>query len=430
MRKDKKVGENEDIQSISKVFYGQKEELDKIDQILDDISKKGMKQEDKLDALFAQVEELCDDTGVVLSNRYNVKHSAKDEKDIEPPIPTSDISWDSLVESYSEIDVNFDASLDDLLPPEVVAQIENNFDSPLSREPWDKWGDYLIVVVAGLTGAIFDLLLNHKFLDREDIHKNISHPKHSIDFHGVGGNKHRIVGAGHDLFRFNEARQMLIDGEFRAKYGGSEIISRVFKYNGDLKVFDIIPADQATNALLTHWFADFFSKRSLPIPGFSYLNQNEGRLFEFVKKSYENGLNLRSVLSNLSGVVLTEIIMTLYLMINRFRKDVPKWYRLSKNPKHHEMYLLSHTINMAVNVGKIVVTKNVFAINVPAIMAIIKHLFPVIADFRRRYSSKNIFIRNKEILDGNWDNIEQYVSRDIGEHQIITNFLSGPPIHV
>jgi len=429
MEKDDFLENHKDKTSeIAGVLKGQKVKLDGIETNANDLEQSRSEVSSKLDGLIKQAEGLCEDVGIDMPERRPVLHLIKTDEIV--PV-TYELTWDTLVNEYKEEDsLFFDTSLDELLPPEIIQQIENDFNAPLNREPWIKWGDYIAVVVAGLSGAVFDLLLNHGVLFNEDIHKSINHKRHPVDFPIGGGSAHRTIGAGHDLLRFGEARQMLINGKFEAVFRGKKIFSDTYKYAGEIHKYSNIPEGQATNVLLMHWFADFFSKRSLPVPGLSYLVEQPGRIADFAIEAYENGFNFRSLLSNISGVLLTKLILTIYLMISRYANKVPRWYALSGETKHHEMFIVAHATNLAVNVGKIVVTQNVFALNVPAVMAVIRHLIPVIGDYRRRRSPKVICERNRTILDDNWGVLEKYVIEEIKNEVAIKDFLSGEPIKV
>ena len=337
-------------------------------------------------------------------------------------------AWAAIVEQYRQEEPSA-VSLDELLPPEVVTEIDRAFEGPVRREPWDRWKDHLMVGAAGIVGALFDLLLSHRLLNRPDIHSSIKHSRHAIDF-PVEGGVHRVIGGGHDLFRFAEARQMIIDGTFSAKYRGGFITSSIYRYGGREFPYTRVPEEAATNALLTHWLADFFSTRSLPIPGWSFLTQDSDRLASFAIQSYQAGLNLRSLLSNTSGVLLTGMMLRLYTYIGQFARTGKIDPFLWKNIKYQEMCLVAQSINLLVNLGKVAVTKNLFAINVPAIMAVIRHAIPVLKDARRRRSPLAIVDRNRALLDERWSGIDELAAADARESPVVNRLLGGPELRV
>lgn len=336
------------------------------------------------------------------------------------------VSWDELLKNAnfsSESIYDFDA----LLPPDVVVQIEQLFNRSVERERWIKWDDYLVMAASGLAGAIFDLILN-KGLFQQTIHDGIPHKRHAIDFPLAGGSKHRVIGAGHDLFRFAEARQMLIEGRFEAVFRGGRIFSTHYKYAGIMKPYVKIPEEASTNVLIMHWIADLFSKRSMPIPGWSYLTEDNDRLADFALKSYENGMNLRMLVANLSGVALTGLILRVYFLV-RLYVTTGK-VEFTSSPKFHEMALAAHSVNVLCNAGKVAITQNVFAINVPAIMAVIRHLIPVLLDLQRRHSGAAILKRNRLQLDGKWQELDEYYAAEAQAMSSTRLLLSGPTLKI
>ena len=301
-----------------------------------------------------------------------------------------------------------------------------SFDTPtVEREPWIRWDDHIAVGAAGLAGGLFALFLNHGLLNRPDLHKKIPHPRHAIDF-PLGGHDHRVVGAGHDLFRFAEARQMLIEGKFEALFRRSYAKATFYRYGGQTFPYDNIPEEAATIALLTYWLANFFSTRSLPIPGWSFLTQNNDGVADFAIAAYRSGLNLRSLLSNFSGVLLTGIMLRLYTYLRQFldtgRIDPFLW----KDVKYQEMCLVAQSINLLMNLGKVAVTKNVSAINPVAIMAVIRHAIPVIRDAQRRRSPIAIMERNRGLLDQRWEELEVLAAEQVKTSDAFGRLVSGP----
>ena len=408
------------------ILGGQKRELDRLSENCDGAERSQHDQAQDLDDLTERASRLLKRAGAQDVNQPVTK-VVRDEKQRDPvadgPAPT----WEEMVARYSDDDLLV-SSLDDLLPSSVVKQLEKELEKPVQREKW-KRSDYIAVAAAGMAGALFDLLQNHKLLLRPDLHEKIPHRKHAIDF-ALGGNTHRVISGGHDLLRFAEARQMLIEGKYQALFRGEHSFATFYRYGGKEFPYEKIGENAATIALLTHWLADFFSKRSLPVPGWSYLTQKDGRLADFAYKSYKAGLNVRSVLSNLSGVALTGFILRLYTYIQQYSTTQRADFFLWKNLKYQEMCLVAQSINLLVNAAKVAVTQNFYAINAPAVLACVRHMIPVIRECRQRSSPLAISKRNRELLNHGWEEFDAHVRNGARESSEMKKLLAGPELVV
>lgn len=111
----------------------------------------------------------------------------------------------------------------------------------------------------------------------------------------------------------------------------------------------------------THMIADFCSSTSLPIPGFSLLTHWPDRDVEaFAMKLYKNGMNLRTMALQGIPVAFTEIMMRLYV---HFRYKDSQYTESQIDHKRNKLLLISHGITAAVNIGKVIITKNPARLN-------------------------------------------------------------------
>jgi hypothetical protein len=413
---------DQDRKDLLRVQAGQRRAADDLADGMNQLEASQDEDADDLDELMARANAMLDELGV----EANEPDPAPSPPLAPPHRPTTPPDWDSLLERYRAEPLPPEG-FDGLLPPDVIEEIDHAFTRSVERAPWIRWGDFIAVGAAGLAGGLFDLFLNHGLLNRPDLHQKILHPRHAIDF-PLGGHDHRVVGAGHDLFRFAEARQMLIDGKFEALFRGHYTKATFYRYGGQTFPYDKIPEEAATIALLTHWLADFFSTRSLPLPGWSFLTQNNDGVADFAIQAYRSGLNLRSLLSNFSGVLLTGTMLRLYTYLRQFldtgRIDPFLW----KDIKYQEMCLVAQSINLLMNLGKVAVTQNVFAINPVAIMAVIRHAIPVIRDAQRRRSPIAIMERNKGLLDQRWEELEVLAVEQAKASEAFGLLASGPAL--
>ena len=124
------------------------------------------------------------------------------------------------------------------------------------------------------------------------------------------------------------------------------------------------------------------------------------------------------------------MILRIYTYIRQFAATGKIEPFLGKNMKYQEMCLAAQSINLLVNAVKVAVTSNLFAINVPAIFAVIRHAIPVFRDIRRRRSPIALLDRNRELLDHRWNEIESAAAAEAQESKEVQKLLRGPTLHV
>jgi hypothetical protein len=154
-----------------------------------------------------------------------------------------------------------------------------------------------------------------------------------------------------------------------------------------------IDATKALSILFVHLFKDFFTKRSLPLPGVTYLaNLNGDKMPEFIEELHlDHDFNLRVLTGQVLSVLAVEVILRVYLKFKYFRsKEAPELI----DEKKAKMLLCSHSIAMLFNIGKVVVTQNPFMLNIPQLIKIIQYLYKLLKAENEKYK---IRLQNKEI---------------------------------
>ena len=333
--------------------------------------------------------------------------------------------------SNSNNSINFSTiTVDDFLCVEEISQIELMLNRPLvERIKWDKW-DYITVFIISTIGVIIDTLVGNpkkgisaacsdknnvigSFFDK--IHK--LHPSgNPMDYQGykMSGGGHRLRSIGHDLLGFAFGIWQIMNGTFTGGYYKDgkfyEIISKVNQYGTP---YETKPFIEATFSYIGHVFCDFFSTYSLPVPGFGYLAQLPSRDIRiFAADMYNNGYNLRHMFIQGFSVLFIEILTRTYCYF-RYKKDESisdDQYKMKKR----EMLLLSHSIVSGFNIGKVVFTGDILAINLPQIYAVIYHFIPFITNYYRNNDRTQKIIRNIKDLD------EGQV-----EKKIVNNFINS-----
>ena len=193
------------------------------------------------------------------------------------------------------------------------------------------------------------------------------HPGNSpIDFQGeIEGQSfagkwgsHRGLSSAHDLLRPLEGIRQFKDGVFRGlhwKDGVKHIVESGVNQHG--KAYEPMGWAAAVVVWLCHVACDFFSKSSLPIPGTSWLREwSSDETMRFLQNSvYRQGINLRHVTLQTIAPFAVEIGIRSYVAIRYRRSDAPED---ALRQKTIELLALSHTLTVAINVGKIVIMKN------------------------------------------------------------------------
>lgn len=202
----------------------------------------------------------------------------------------------------------------------------------------------------------------------------------------------------HDLLCFSLSIYSLCTGKF-VDFG-----YYVDKSTGE-KVFGKIVQDgfeqynifEAIVKYLVHMLADFCSSRSLPIPGFSILTHIPNRDVEaFALKLYRNGMNLRTMALQSVPVGVTELLMSVYIWVrSKDRKD--EYSEEAWEHKKNKLLLIAHGITTAVNVGKVIITKSPWRLNLVVIARTFQLMWKVI-DEETKLTNNHILKLDEQVL--------------------------------
>lgn len=237
---------------------------------------------------------------------------------------------------------------------------------------FDKW-DYIVAFALGLLEVAGDFMFSdhnvknsiaNQMQDKntplgeafEKIHKLLDHEGQPMDYQGIGfaGDNHRGNTFCHDLLMFPLSIYMLtkgkfIDGVYRG--GTYEVVTTALNQYG--KEYASLNFGESLIAYFTHMIADFFSTKSLPIPGFSILTHSPNREIRLLaKRLYANGLNLRNLVMQGIPVATVELITWIYTELRHKDSEYTKEQVIAKKDT---MLLLSHGIATAVNAGKVII---------------------------------------------------------------------------
>lgn len=310
--------------------------------------------------------------------------------------PLEDDTW----QSYGDYHVDND-----------LAEIQKEIDAAnLAKVPFSK-SDIIAICAAAFIGVGLDLIAtagnnsdNIVGKTGNNIHEGIDHKGNPIDFQGgftadgdrinhgsgihrdisFGGGEHRERTFDHDLFRFKHAIEDYEKGQFRdgGFVGGStevgkyvEVLTKINQYG---KEYAPMEHSDAVKAYLLHMFADFFSTKGLPLPGWSYLSHaNDREIRQIAADLYHEGLNMRTELSKGLAVGVPQIILWIYFSLH---------YRTSEYEKtaimqhRHICELIAFAIISAVNAGKVIITENPVGLNFLAYLRTFKLAWDCVKD--------------------------------------------------
>lgn len=281
---------------------------------------------------------------------------------------------------------------------------------------WDKW-DFVIVALSGFLGGLCDIVLGRpKGFDEPKVNndslfglgkkiKEYDIKNNPIDFQepGAFGGNHRLYSNGHDLFRFFDGVRQTMSGEYHgvSSVGWGEMVKQFPGYNQ-------LDLQTALLVNLLHLFKDFWTARSLPIPGMTFLAElNGNQMPELAQRLYiDQGLNLRVLTGQAMSIAAIEMILRVYMFL-RYRKH--NYAKETLKHKRSQLLLTAHSIAMLFNLGKAIVTKNPFLLNIPQLVLIARYCIQLILD------SLN---KQKELLKTAQGNIQSSAI-------VVTNFFNG-----
>lgn len=395
--------DEKDKQDLATVLHGQRREVD-------DVKKRAeaLGRDEEMDDLLKE--------SLGLLGKDAVEPESVEPIQVQVPAV---VGWDQLVSRHDQalradgVDLRV-LTIDELLPPELNAKIEAEWARLWPRrEPWRWWEDFAAVGAAGLAGGLLDLFLSKKLRLGGDVGKDahdsilkdgsrefkerfgneIKNPmsRHPIDAKIPGDlmgsarqDLHRAAGPGHDVCRIRESLDLMMGKQTDFSVAGQSVAEktggalRMMGLKGeDARIFNTFSdPEQASFALFLHWKADFFSSRGLPLPGTSYLMDMGGGPAGLAMKLYESGFSFWTLLAGLgklSGVVVTELILRLHILIQRLRDGEKPYWSFSARNRYVEMFLVAHAIAAGVGAVAAVTTWNPAMLNFGAMIAATKN---------------------------------------------------------
>lgn len=222
------------------------------------------------------------------------------------------------------------------------------------------------VIVAAATGVLCGAL-NGAFKTFVPQHGDLKH-KHSttrtaVDYkvpkpEGMKGSVqglHRQIGPGHDLARWNEALDLMSGKTNDFPLWGKTIAERTggALHAGNVRVDDFIAkggfkiSDDPKKELMNHLLIDFFTKTSLPLPFSSYITDSSELLAKMMIGMYDEGLNLKNAVGNVSTTAILQLVMHAYVYLFKAMQEANFFEEVKRIRNAGDVSLLFDRVNSA-----------------------------------------------------------------------------------
>jgi hypothetical protein len=140
---------------------------------------------------------------------------------------------------------------------------------------------------------------------------------------------------------------------------------------------------------LGHLASDVATSRGLPAPlmplllflQFGKIGNHEHTIAEVARAMYGKGYDFRHFMAASIPVMISEIIIRLGYFIRSVQsgKNLIESIPSSSSLKLRRQLLLTHSVAMLINAGKVCVTKNPLAISWPQALAFLRYVMPELA---------------------------------------------------
>lgn len=238
---------------------------------------------------------------------------------------------------------------------------------------------------------------------------------------GMSLDLHRQLGPQHDIFRIKETLDLIrgnkndydIWGSTATKIIGHELTPIGMKYTQFIETCGFKIPNEPKRELFNHLLIDFFTKRSIPIPGSTYIADNSKKIAPIMLLIYDKGLNFKTLMGNSLGFIIIQMVIRSYTFLfkaipesdfrlNNISKDSLKklldtYSILIKKNEFHIMMSIAHGASFLIDSIITISTKNyagLFNLNYLSLLAFSKHLFQYFANDIKKY--KKLINESKE----------------------------------
>lgn len=397
-------------------------------------------EEKKRNVVLAYQERECQELREVFDSSYldeSIESSEKLLKELGMPILTtksSDVIRERKVvrlRDYDDIyneaasNVGTEIVLEDLFTPEEIKanalEVKALNQEYNSIHKLDKY-DVSIAVVAGLLGAIVDIVLigipekgsngleagalsnfiRKKFEEKfnpEEMEKLANSKASKVSFdaqdnrhtteyvEGLSAYYHRLLSLGHDpLLGFVFGVYDILHGAMTTIDKKGKIVCQVMENYADRKETDIV---SAIIKQINHFKSDITTSMGLPAPlmglfnllQFGSIGEENQTIAEIVQGMYYEGFDFIHFCSQSMSTIVIELVVRIGYAVKRvkegncIKKSIPISLNREKHPKLGTMLFMAHCEATAINAGKVYFAKNPMAINYPEWLAFAKYSY-------------------------------------------------------
>ena len=397
-------------------------------------------EEKKRYVVLAYQERECQELREVFDSSYldeSIESSEKLLKELGMPILTtksSDVIRERKVvrlRDYDDIyneaasNVGTEIVLEDLFTPEEIKanalEVKALNQEYNSIHKLDKY-DVSIAVVAGLLGAIVDIVLigipekgpngleagalsnfiRKKFEEKfnpEEMEKLANSKASKVSFdaqdnrhtteyvEGLSAYYHRLLSLGHDpLLGFVFGVYDILHGTMTTIDKKGKIVCQVMENYADRKETDIV---SAIIKQINHFKSDITTSMGLPAPlmglfnllQFGSIGEENQTIAEIVQGMYYEGFDFIHFCSQSMSTIVIELVVRIGYAVKRvkegncIKKSIPISLNREKHPKLGTMLFMAHCEATAINAGKVYFAKNPMTINYPEWLAFAKYSY-------------------------------------------------------
>ena len=397
-------------------------------------------EEKKRNVVLAYQERECQELREVFDSSYldeSIESSEKLLEELGMPILTtksSDVIRERKVvrlRDYDDIyneaasNVGTEIVLEDLFTPEEIKanalEVKALNQEYNSIHKLDKY-DVSIAVVAGLLGAIVDIVLigipekgpngleagaisnfiRKRFEEKfnpEEMEKLANSKASKVSFdaqdnrhtteyvEGLSAYYHRLLSRGHDpLLGFVFGVYDILHGTMTTIDKKGKIVCQVMENYADRKETDIV---SAIIKQINHFKSDITTSMGLPAPlmglfnllQFGSIGEENQTIAEIVQGMYYEGFDFIHFCSQSMSTIVIELVVRIGYAVKRvkegnsIKKSIPISLNREKHPKLGTMLFMAHCEATAINAGKVYFAKNPMAINYPEWLAFAKYSY-------------------------------------------------------
>ncbi|WP_217467924.1 hypothetical protein [Streptococcus suis] len=384
--------------------------------VLEDVGKQSQSSKKRLNQQILSSEELLTSLGYQLPSK--AKMTENKEGQIGSKKELTILSWEQLVEKANQ-HVQDDIVFEDILTADEIAEnrevlkaLNAEYKAIYSLDTFD----ILLGVGSGILASLVDILLigmptksadagplanfvrdRFKAVFPPGEMENLEFAKVPFDaqdnrntdriINGLSPHYHRLYSLGHDpLLGLIFGVRDIMNGQMTVIDKFGKIVIQDMPNYSDRKEANIF---LAIAKLLVHFKSDITTSMGLPAPlmglfnllQFGQIGEEEETIAQIVQGMYYDGYDFIHFATMSIPVMIIEVLVRVGYACRRMSQGASLSDAVAfstdrkKYPKLGTILFTAHSVSTAVNLGKIIITKNPLAINYPQWLAFFNYSF-------------------------------------------------------